>query len=92
MLRDAAYELGGSSKPAVNFICVTTSAQLVEQDEILVFGPDLTELRGDSAYARIALLRVGGHRVRRRGRHGAGLPGHPGHGLREIPCVPQRDT
>ena len=57
MLRDAAYELGGSSKPAVNFICVTTSAQLVEQDEILVFGPDLTELRGDSAYARIALLR-----------------------------------
>ena len=32
---------------------------LVEQDEILVFGPDLTELRGDSAYARIALLRVG---------------------------------
>lgn len=59
MLRDAAYELGGSSKPAVNFICVTTSAQLVEQDEILVFGPDLMELRGDSAYARIALLRVG---------------------------------
>lgn len=59
MLRDAAYELGGSSKPAVNFTCVTTSAQLVEQDEILVFGPDLTELRGDSAYARIALLRVG---------------------------------
>ena len=59
MLRDAAYELGGSSKPAVNFTCVTTSAQLVERDEILVFGPDLTELRGDSAYARIALLRVG---------------------------------
>lgn len=29
------------------------------RDEILVFGPDLTELRGDSAYARIALLRVG---------------------------------
>ena len=59
MLRDAAYELGGSSKPAVNFTCVTTSAQLVVRDEILVFGPDLTELRGDSAYARIALLRVG---------------------------------
>lgn len=39
MLRDAAYELGGSSKPAVNFICVTTSAQLVEQDEILVSAP-----------------------------------------------------
>ncbi|MFQ9053585.1 MAG: hypothetical protein ACLR5H_10960 [Oscillospiraceae bacterium] len=89
MLRDAAYELGGSSKPAVNFTCVTTSAQLVEQDEILVFGPDLTELRGDSAYALHRSAAGGGHRVRRRGRHGAGLPGHPGHGLREIPCVPQ---
>ena len=33
--------------------------EAMEQDEILVFGPDLTELRGDSAYARIALLRVG---------------------------------
>ena len=32
MLRDAAYELGGSSKPAVNFTCVTTSAQLVVRD------------------------------------------------------------
>ena len=32
MLRDAAYELGGNSKPAVNFTCVTTSAQLVERD------------------------------------------------------------
>ena len=84
MLRDAAYELGGSSKPAVNFICVTTSAQLVEQDEILVFGPDLMELRCPHRPAA-----GGGHRVRRRGRHGAGLPGHPRHGLREIPCVPQ---
>ncbi len=25
MLRDAAFELGGGSKPAVNFTCVTTS-------------------------------------------------------------------
>ena len=65
MLRDAAYELGGSSKPAAQgklnnpgFLS-KAPAQLVEQDEILVFGPDLTELRGDSAYARIALLRVG---------------------------------
>ena len=59
MLRDAAYELGGSGKPAVNFTCVTTSAQLVDRDEILVYGPDLTELKGDNPYARIALLRVG---------------------------------
>lgn len=59
MLRDAAFELGGDHKPAVNFTCVTTSPQLVNKDEILVYGPDLNELKADSAYARITLLRVG---------------------------------
>lgn len=59
MLRDAAFELGGDQKPAVNFTCVTTSPQLVNKDEILVYGPDLNELKSDSAYARITLLRVG---------------------------------
>lgn len=59
MLRDAAYELGGSGKDAVNFTCVTTSPELVPRDEILVFGSELNELNGDSSYARIALLRVG---------------------------------
>lgn len=59
MLRDAAYELGGSSKPSVNFTCCTTSSALVEKDEILVIGPDLQEIREDSPYARLAFLRVG---------------------------------
>ena len=36
MLRDAAYELGGSNKSAVNFTCVTTSPALVPKDEIVV--------------------------------------------------------
>ena len=59
MLRDAAFELGGSGKSAVNFTCVTTSPELVPQDEILVYGSDLSQLKGDSSYSRIALLRVG---------------------------------
>lgn len=59
MLRDAAYELGGGSRAAVNFTCVTTSASLVERDEIVVYGPDLGELKADSDYVRITLLRVG---------------------------------
>ena len=59
MLRDAAFELGGSGKPSVNFTCVTSSPKLVERDEVLLFGPDLRELRADSAYLRISLLRVG---------------------------------
>lgn len=59
MLRDAAYELGGSGKSAVNLTCVTTSPKLVEKNEIVVIGPDLGELRGDTPFARLALLRVG---------------------------------
>lgn len=59
MLRDAAFELGGGSKAAVNFTCVTTSPALVEKDEILLYGPDLGELKSDSDYVRITLLRVG---------------------------------
>ena len=59
MLRDAAYELGGGSRAAVNFTCVTTSPALVERDEILVYGPDLGELKADCDYVRITLLRVG---------------------------------
>ena len=59
MLRDAAFELGGGNKPAVNFTCVTTSKDLIPEDEILVIGKELGELSSDSPYARITLLRVG---------------------------------
>ena len=59
LLRDAAYELGGGGKDAVHYTCVTTSRELVEKDEVLLWGPDLKELRSDAPYARIALLRVG---------------------------------
>lgn len=58
MQREAAFELGGGSRSAVNFTCVTTDEALVEKDEIVLCGPDLGELRGDCDYARITLLRV----------------------------------
>lgn len=57
--RDAAFELGGSGKPALHYTCVTTSSDLVDRDQVLLWGPDLRELRTDAPYARIALLRVG---------------------------------
>ena len=58
MLRDAAFELGGGNLGAVNFTCVTTDETLVGSDEILLWGPDLTELHGDCGYIRVTLLRV----------------------------------
>ena len=55
MLRESAFELGGSSLPSVNYTCATTSG-MVAQDEILVYGPDLPDLNRDSAFARIVIL------------------------------------
>ncbi len=56
MLRDAAFELGGSGCPSANFTCVTSNESLVERDEILLYGKDLNELRGDVSFARVAFL------------------------------------
>lgn len=53
--RDAAFELGGSGHPSVNYTCVTTS-DLVPEDEVRVYGPDLPDLTGDSPFARIVIL------------------------------------
>lgn len=57
MMKDSAYELGGDNKPAVNYSCVTTN-DLVDKDEILVYGKDLGELKGSSSFARIAICKV----------------------------------
>ena len=56
MLRDAAYELGGSDCGSANFTCVTSDEALVPKDEILLYGRDLAELRGDVSFARVAFL------------------------------------
>ena len=58
LLRDAAYELGGSGLPAVCCTCVTTDPALVPDDSVELFGPELCELSGDAPYARLVFLRV----------------------------------
>lgn len=57
MMKEAAFELGGSNLPAANYSCVTTG-DLVEKDEIVVYGRELSELKADSCFARIALVKV----------------------------------
>ncbi len=57
--KDAAFELGASGKGSANYVLFTSSPQLVNRDQVLLYGPDLKEIRGDCDFARIVLLRVG---------------------------------
>ena len=57
--KDAAYELGASGKGSANYVLFTSSAELADKDQILLYGPDLKDIKGDCDFARIVLLRVG---------------------------------
>lgn len=54
--KDTAYELGGGSLPAWSGAAFTSNENV--RDEIVVCGPDLSQLREDNPYARLAILRV----------------------------------
>ena len=62
---DMAYELGGSSAsiPALGGTAITDDADLVPGDEILLVGPDLSEIKEDVPYARLAIARVRGEEM-----------------------------
>ena len=55
MQRDVALELGSGGQPSVNYTLVTTSG-IVDKDEILVYGADINEIKGDVAFARVVVL------------------------------------
>ena len=57
--KDAAYELGAQGKGSANYVLFSSSAELVNKDQILVYGSDLKDIRGNCDFARIVLLRVG---------------------------------
>ena len=57
--KDAAYELGAMGKGSANYVLFTSNPELVSKDQILLYGADLGEIRGDVDFARIVLLRVG---------------------------------
>ena len=56
---DAAYELGAMGFGSANYICPTSSSALVNKDEVLLYGPDLDAIKGDTCFARVVLIRVG---------------------------------
>ncbi|MBQ4424151.1 MAG: carbon monoxide dehydrogenase [Lachnospiraceae bacterium] len=55
MQRDAAFELGGSGEPSVNYTCVTTGDFFAESG-VFLLGNDLPALKADAPFARIVLL------------------------------------
>ena len=57
--KDAAYELGAMGKGSANYVLFTSSPELVDKDQILLYGADLGEIKGEGDFARIVLLRVG---------------------------------
>ena len=59
MQRDAAYELGASGRGSANYVLFSSNPDFVSKDQILLYGNDLREIKGDVDFARIVLLRVG---------------------------------
>ena len=57
MNRDAAFELGGSGCPSVNYTLVTTDAAMAG-DEVLLLGPELSQLKADAPFARVVILKT----------------------------------
>lgn len=57
--RDAAYEMGALGKGSANYVLFTSSAELVNKDQVILYGPDMNQIRDDCDFARIVLLRVG---------------------------------
>ena len=57
--KDAAFELGASGRGSANYVLFTSNSDFVSSDRVLLYGPDLKDIRGDVDFARIVLLRVG---------------------------------
>lgn len=55
---DMAYELGGDNIPAVSDTTMTEIYDYVDGNELLLYGPDLPEIKKDSPYARLVFLKT----------------------------------
>lgn len=61
-----ALEIGGSVRRGVNYLCATGDETAAVGDEILLYGPDLGELRGEAPYGRITLVKLAGSELEER--------------------------
>ena len=56
LAREAAYEFGEGTLPSLNLSVFTNDSELISKDRILLYGRDLTELSGNSPFARLTLI------------------------------------
>lgn len=54
--KDTAFELGGSALPCVSMTAV--SSDLAFGNEMYLVGPDISEIRGDSPFAKFVFLQI----------------------------------
>ncbi len=54
---DSRLELGAANK-GISGTLITSDPNLLNDGDILVYGPDISSLKADSSYARIALIEV----------------------------------
>ncbi len=57
--KDAAFELGSAGHGSLNSVLFSSSPEFADRDRVLLYGPDLGEIRSDTDFARIVVLRVG---------------------------------
>ena len=57
--KDAAYELGAQGHGSANLVLFTSTPELVNKDQVILYGSDMRDIKGDVDFARIVLLRVG---------------------------------
>ena len=51
--------MGALGKGSANYVLFTSSSELVDKDQVILYGPDMGQIKGDCDFARIVLLRVG---------------------------------
>lgn len=56
LMRDTAYELGGSQKPCVSTTVV--SSKISFDDSVWLYGKDLAQIKQDCPFAKIVLLEI----------------------------------
>lgn len=56
LLKDTAYELGGSQKPCISTMAVSSSIQF--DNSIYLYGKDIPEIKEDTAFCKIVFLEI----------------------------------